>query len=87
MADSTALKESFGRVVARYRFEAGLEQRMLSRMANLGNSHLRSIERGEVAPSIITVMKLSEALDIDPGDLLGEAYEEARRMRQAAVGP
>ena len=83
LGDPAALKEAFGRVVARRRFEARLAQRPFSLMAGLGNTHLRSIERGEVAPSIVTVMKLAEALDLSPGALLDEAYEEALHSQQA----
>lgn len=67
------IKAAFGEVVRRRRIDAGLEQRVFSRMANMGNSHLRQIEQGQVSPSLTTITKIALALGTDAGDLVSQA--------------
>lgn len=77
--DPTAVKTAFGAVVLARRIAAGLNRELFARMAGVGASHVGRIESGDVAPSIVTVRKIAEALGTTSGDLLDEADERLRR--------
>ena len=42
----------------------------LGELAELAWMNIAKIERGEVSPSVETVVRIATALDVDPGDLL-----------------
>ncbi len=58
--------------VKRIRGLQGLTQQELARRAGINNVNLCGIERGNVSPSLATLIKLGDALDIDPLSLLDE---------------
>ena len=64
-----------GTVIARYRLQRGITQEVLSGLAVIGRSHLSAIERGERKPTLETIYRISNALDI-PMSKLVEAIEE-----------
>ena len=61
---------AFGRNVAKYRSAAGLTENKLARIVNIPVETLRSIERGEMYPSLSTIGKLERELSLEPGSLL-----------------
>lgn len=71
--DPEPIRQAFGAVVARHRIEAGLKQRVFSRIIGISNSHLRSIESGKVSPTLVTICKIASALDVEPSELVSEA--------------
>ena len=73
-------KVAFGIVVEKRRVAAGHEQRVFSRMAKIGNSHLRQIEQGEVAPTLTTITKIALALGTDIDDLIVETCCVAKTL-------
>ena len=46
-----------------------ISQLQLSNRANISQSFLASLESGKKQPSVITIMKIAQALEINPGDL------------------
>ncbi len=58
--------------VKRIRGLHGLTQQELARRAGLNNVYLCGIERGNVSPSLASLIKLGDALDVDPLSLLDE---------------
>lgn len=64
-----------GRALARVRLSKGITQEVLSGLAVIGRSHLSAIERGERKPTLETIYRISNALDI-PMSKLVEAIEE-----------
>lgn len=44
----------------------------LAKVLNISQSHLSLIESGEKRPSLTLVLKISEALNIDPGELVSK---------------
>lgn len=53
-----------GRVIARLRTEKGLTQEVLSGLSDIGRTHLSAIERGERKPTLETLYRISNALDL-----------------------
>ena len=53
-----------GKVVAHFRQQSGMSQEVLSGLAVIGRSHLSAIERGERKPTLETLYRICNALDI-----------------------
>ena len=56
------------------RIEKGLTQKELSKLSGVSESYIGDLERNEKIPSIITICKLANALEVDIKELF--AYEE-----------
>ena len=59
-----------GAKIREERKQAGLTQETLAEKADLSLSQVGYIERGEVKPSIDSLIRLARALDVDPSTLL-----------------
>lgn len=77
--DAHAYRVAFGTVINSRRLESALSRALFARMAGVGASHVFLIESGEVAPSIVTVRKLADALGCTAADLLAATDELMRR--------
>ena len=55
-----------GRVLAEYRERKGLTQDVLSGLAGLDRTHYSKLERGLRSPTLDTLFKIGQALDIPP---------------------
>lgn len=53
-----------GETVAFFRKQKGVSQEVLSGFADIGRSHLSAIERGERKPTLETLYRICNALDI-----------------------
>ena len=53
-----------GKTVALFRQQKGISQEVLSGLADIGRSHLSAIERGERKPTLETLCRICNALDI-----------------------
>jgi len=62
--------ELVGKIIQEYRIKAGLSQDVLSGLAGLDRTHYSKIERGERMPTIITLFKIAQALDISPSEII-----------------
>jgi transcriptional regulator with XRE-family HTH domain len=80
----------FGLAVRQLREARGWSQEELAAEAHLNRSYVGEIERGQVAPSLVTVHKLALALAVNPPQLLAHAQaighaREDRRCRLVAI--
>lgn len=84
---SQALSARFGLAVRQLRDAQGWSQEELALRADLNRSYLGEIERGCVMPSLATVAKLAQALDVSlPGLLVRcETLQQAVPPRGMAV--
>ena len=76
-SDNEQIKRAFGQVVMEARSDAGFKQRPFARITGISNSHLRSIEAGEVSPTLVTICKIAATLDSDPSELVAAACKMA----------
>ena len=53
-----------GDVIAQYRRKKGITQEVLSGLSNIGRTHLSAIERGTRKPTLETLYRISNALDV-----------------------
>ncbi len=63
--------EEFRERLIRTRKEKGLKQYVLSELCGLGSHTLGRIENGEFIPSLRVLIRISEALNTTPNELLG----------------
>ncbi|MGN0614306.1 MAG: helix-turn-helix domain-containing protein [Porcipelethomonas sp.] len=61
-----------GKVIAEFRKSKGVSQEVLSGLAAIGRTHLSAIERGERKPTLETLYRLSNALNVKMSDIIIE---------------
>ena len=66
----TTIKKKFGVHLFQLRNDAGMTQAKLAQKANLSIDQISRIERGERAPSLESIEKISNALKIRSSELL-----------------
>lgn len=82
----------FGLAVRQLREGHGWSQEQLAAQSDLNRSYVGEIERGQVAPSLVTLHKLAQALQLAPMDLLAHAdrirlQRDAQRQQLQACVP
>ena len=60
----------FGQVLREIRTERGISQEKLAEYCEMDRSYMSELERGLKKPSIVTIFKLSKALEINPHDFI-----------------
>lgn len=70
-----------GEVIAYFRKRSGLSQEVLSGLADIGRSHLSAIERGERKPTLETLYRLANALDVKMSTIVMKIEEEIEKQR------
>ena len=72
----------FGRRLRELRKEHGLTQEALAEAADLSGNYISELELGLKVPSLTILVRLSQALDVAPPDLLRDFTREAvKRMK------
>lgn len=68
------LKEALSANIKRIRLEQGISQEKLALKANIDRSYMSELERCLANPSIEALLKIANALEVPPSDLveLGE---------------
>ena len=75
-----------GRVIARLRTEKGLTQEVLSGLSDIGRTHLSAIERGERKPTLETLYRISNALDLPMSAVTAEIEKAIGGEGTAEIG-
>jgi transcriptional regulator with XRE-family HTH domain len=70
------LKKSIGRTLKLIRIEKGLSQGDIEKRTGLLRSYLSRVENGHTVPSLGTLTKIAQALQVNLSDLLGEPDKE-----------
>lgn len=73
---SFLLSKRFGQVIRQAREIKHWSQEKLAEQANLNRSYLGEIERGVVTPSLVTMEKLAQALEVSLSDLLARCERQ-----------
>ncbi|MBU1054525.1 MAG: helix-turn-helix transcriptional regulator [Proteobacteria bacterium] len=79
----TNIKKKFGAHLSQLRNKAGMTQAKLAEKTNLSVDLISRIERGERAPSLETIEKLSNALKIRLSELLNFDGEEVTVLSES----
>lgn len=64
--------KTVGKVILYYRKKKGISQEVLSGLADIGRTHLSAIERGERKPTLETLYRICNALDVKMSDVVKE---------------
>ncbi len=79
------LKRFIGLRVGEIRRKKGLTQEELADNMGIGPKYLSSIERGKENPTLNTLIKLSQALDVDLGEIFAVVQIEDVTKRKNLV--
>jgi transcriptional regulator with XRE-family HTH domain len=72
MKPENKLIREIGKRIRRLREDKGWSQEQLAIEADVDNSHLSKLERGEGNPTVKLVYRIAAALDVEVSDVLGE---------------
>lgn len=67
-----------GEVISDFRNKKGISQEVLSGLADIGRTHLSAIERGERKPTLETLYRISNALDIKMSTIIIEVEKRIK---------
>lgn len=70
MFNPTLDSKIVGDVIADFRKKKGVSQEVLSGLADIGRTHLSAIERGERKPTLETLYRIANALDVKMSDII-----------------
>jgi transcriptional regulator with XRE-family HTH domain len=68
----TKLDSAFGKILKLRRNSVNLSQERLGLESGLSRSYISDLENGKKDPSLFTIFKLANALDLKPSALIGE---------------
>ena len=74
------MKKSIGKTLRLIRTEKGMSQGDIEKRTGLLRSYLSRVENGHTEPSLSTLAKIAEALEVKVATLLGEPEGEAAEM-------
>ena len=57
------------------RVKKGISQMELSLRSNLSQSFIASIEKGKKQPSVVTLIRIADALEVNPQDFFFESFD------------
>ncbi len=80
------ISQRTGRAVKRRREALGLSLRTLAAKSGISSSMISDIERGAKSPTVVTVVRLAEALGVGAGSLVDGGPEAATRIRVLRQG-
>lgn len=72
------IKSVFGQVLRKARNDVGLSQEKLALQVGLDRTYISLLERGLRQPSLTTIFRLCEALEIDSVELVAEVKKKLR---------
>ncbi len=78
-------KQMIGARIKELRSKKGITQERLSELMDINPKYLSSIERGKENPTLHTLLKLSESLNVDMGDIFGFIQVEDSKGRKKKI--
>lgn len=66
----------FGKVLRKLRVGKKLSQEKLAELCDLDRTYISLLERGLRQPTILTLFKIADALDLPPSELVKKVEEE-----------
>lgn len=81
-AELSDVRESLGQTIRELRQQRGLSVRALGAQANVTSGFISQLENSHVMPSLATLLRISEALDVRIGDLFHAPPATGRLLRR-----
>lgn len=78
MENETEIKKRFGGQVRKIRLEVGLSQESLAHACELDRSYIGGVERGERNISLINIVRIANALEVDPSLFMSVLSEKVK---------
>ena len=78
-------KQMLGSRIKELRKRKGFTQEQLSEKMEINSKYLSSIERGNENPTLNTLIKLSEALEVDSGEIFSHIQIEDPGERKSMI--
>jgi len=78
--------ETVNQVIATFRDERlkrAISQETLARMAGMSRSGVRHVEGGEIRPTLYTLLKIAEALNLNLSEVLAKGRADVSKKRRA----
>ena len=85
MSVSSEQEEKILQRLKKAREEAKLSQLELSYKSGVSQNMITYIETGKSSPTLSTLLKLTNALNINPAELFLDTDEEKERIKQQAI--
>lgn len=63
-------KKRLGKKIKNYRLKAGLSQHKLGLQSNISRTQISRLENGEISTTVITLLRIGRALNLDDQQLL-----------------
>lgn len=71
--------------VKEVRQRKSMSQLELAGLADISQSFLASLESGKKQPSVMTILRLSQALGINPGDLFPRVVSNSTALKEEII--
>jgi len=81
--DAPVIRAAAAEIKAR-RGQLNISQEELAHRAEVHRSFVARLEIAETQPSLAVLLRLAEALEVEPGELLSSIHERSRREAVAA---
>lgn len=65
--------------IRKIRIEKGISQQELANIANFSQSFLANVESGKKKPSLLTILRIAEALNVNPREFFSESPTESTK--------
>lgn len=72
---SKKVKKAFGKALREVRKKRGLSQLDVATAGDLDRAYMSELERGLKNPSLETIFRLADAMDVSPVELIRKAVE------------
>jgi transcriptional regulator with XRE-family HTH domain len=79
VAERSTAHAGFGRAIRDLRRGRKISQEQLGHESGLHRTYIGGIERGERNPSLQNILRIAEALDVSPSELMAAAERNWRR--------
>lgn len=78
MENEIEIKKKFGAQVRKVRLDIGLSQESLAHACELDRSYIGGVERGERNISLINIVRIANALEVDPSFFMSVFSRKAK---------
>lgn len=80
-------QRALGLTIRTARLEAGLGVERLARASGVHRTHIASLEKGQLNIRVGTLLKLADALQLQPDELIRRSVQRQKRSSEDASGP